>query len=114
MDFGANLRAIRKANGLTQKEVGQRIGVTSQAVCKWESNKNKPDMIMSAKLCLVLGCTLDDLTGYETRPLSDRERELVVLFRQVSPDVQDVVFTILKTKADLGETFAREKENGNI
>ena len=114
MDFGANLRAIRKANGLTQKEVGQRIGVTSQAVCKWESNQNKPDMITSAKLCLVLGCTLDDLTGYETRPLSDREREFVVLFRQVSPDVQDVVFTILKTKADLGETFAREKENGNI
>lgn len=114
MDFGANLRAIRKANGLTQKEVGQRIGVTSQAVCKWESNQNKPDMITSAKLCLVLGCTLDDLTGYETRRLSDRERELVVLFRQVSPDVQDVVFTILKTKADIGETFAREKENGNI
>ena len=113
MDFGSNLRAIRKANALTQKELGQKIGVTSQAVCKWESNQNKPDMITTAKLCLALGCTLDDLTGYETRPISDKERELIVLFRKVSPDVQDVVFTILKTKADLGETFARGLENGN-
>lgn len=100
MDFGGNLREIRKANGLTQKQVADRLGVTSQAVCRWEGNRTEPDMYTVARLALILGCTTDDLTGHETAPLSAEERELVNLFRKAPVGVKRTVFVLLKETAE--------------
>ena len=100
MNFGENLKMIRKANGLTQREVSARLGVTPQAVCKWETNTTEPDMATVARLCLILGCTTDDLTGHETAPLSPLERELVSLFRRSSAETREIVMTVLKSRAE--------------
>jgi len=99
MRFGANLRDFRKASGLTQKELGDRIGVTSQAVCKWENDTRVPKMRDVLKICEVLGCTLDDLAK-ESEVLTAREVNLVSMFRQVPDDVQEIVLTILKSRIE--------------
>ena len=100
MDFGANLREIRKANGLTQKQVADRLGITSQAVCRWENNRTEPDMYTVAKLALILGCTTDDLTGHETAPLSADERELVSLYRKLPEGTKKIILMVMKANPE--------------
>lgn len=95
MNFGANLKALRKAAGLTQLEVAKRLGLTDMAVSRWENNHTEPNMDYCAQLCLILGCTLDDLTGHESQPLSDEEWEIINQFRRSSEETKEIVRTIL-------------------
>ena len=100
MKFGSNLRYYRRALGLTQKELGDRIGVTSQAVNKWENGSRLPRMNDVLRICEVLGCTPDDLIKDESETLSAKEASLVSMFRQVPYDVQEIVLTILKSRIE--------------
>ena len=43
--FGKLLVILRKKNGLSQKELAERLSVSTSAVSKWENGKNLPDMI---------------------------------------------------------------------
>lgn len=100
MKFGSNLRDYRRANGLTQKELGDRIGVTSQAVNKWENGSRLPRMNDVLRICEVLGCTPDDLVKEDGETLNAKEASLVSMFRKVPEDVQDIVMTILKSRIE--------------
>lgn len=100
MLFGYNLRNYRKSMGLTQKELGDRIGVTSQAVCKWENGTRFPKMPDLLKLCEIFGCTPDDLVKESSDALTAKESSLLAMFRSVSEDVQDIVMTILKSRTE--------------
>lgn len=100
MNFGTNLRDLRKANGLTQKELGARIGVTSQAVNKWENGSRLPRMYDVLKICEVLGCTPDDLIKESAETLTAKEASMLAMFRKVPEDVQDIVMTVLKSRLE--------------
>lgn len=54
------IKAYRKENKLTQKEFGKLIGVSAQAVYKWEQSVCFPDITILPNLARVLGCTVDD------------------------------------------------------
>ena len=54
------IKAYRKENNLSQKEFGNLIGVSAQAVCKWEQNTCCPDIIILPYLAQILKCTTDD------------------------------------------------------
>ena len=54
------IREYRRTNRLTQGEFGRRIGVSAQAVCKWEQNVCCPDLIFLPQLARILGCRIDD------------------------------------------------------
>ena len=54
------IRTYRKEMDLSQKEFGKLIGVSAQAVCKWEQGICYPDMIFLPHLARILGCTVDD------------------------------------------------------
>ena len=43
-EMGRKIAELRKKNNLTQEEFAEKIGVTAQAVSKWETGKNIPDM----------------------------------------------------------------------
>ena len=100
MNFGANLKSLRKAAGLTQLEVAKRLGLTDMAISRWENNHTEPNVEFCSKLCLILGCTLDDLTGHESQPLSDDEREVINMYRKSSKEVREIIRTILKTRSE--------------
>ncbi|MDR0384147.1 MAG: helix-turn-helix domain-containing protein [Christensenellaceae bacterium] len=59
--FGEFLAERRKAKGLTQGQLGQKLFVCESAVSKWESNKSKPDIEMAKELAAILGLTVDEL-----------------------------------------------------
>ena len=50
----------RRGNKLTQKEFGKLIGVSAQAVYKWEKNICYPDIIFLPHLARILSCSTDD------------------------------------------------------
>ncbi|MBQ8344009.1 MAG: helix-turn-helix transcriptional regulator [Clostridia bacterium] len=61
MSIGKNIAKYRKAKGFTQEELGERLGVTNQAVSKWESETYFPDIMLLPKIANELSITLDDL-----------------------------------------------------
>ena len=61
--FGEKIAAYRKELGLTQEGLAQRLGVTNQAVSKWESDQCCPDIMLLPALADVFHITLDELFG---------------------------------------------------
>lgn len=61
MDFKDKLAAIRKDRGLSQEELAEKIGVSRQAVSKWESGESLPDIENLVTLGDALGVTIDRL-----------------------------------------------------
>ena len=59
--FGAKLREHRKKLGLTQEAVADRVGVSAQAVSKWESGECLPDCFNLKSLGEIYGVSLDIL-----------------------------------------------------
>ena len=58
-DYGLALKQLRKYFGYTQHRLAARIGVTNQAVSKWENGINQPDISMLRSICGVYGITTE-------------------------------------------------------
>ena len=54
MELKDRIAAVRKAAGLTQEQLGELVGVSRQAVSKWESGQTVPDAATIAQLCEAL------------------------------------------------------------
>ena len=54
------IKTYRSKNSLSLKEFGKLIGVSAQAVWKWEQNTYYPDIIFLPHLARILNCTTDD------------------------------------------------------
>lgn len=63
--FSENIIRLRKINQLTQEDVAEAVGVSRQAVAKWESGETIPDLDKCRLLAELFGVTLDDLANYE-------------------------------------------------
>ena len=61
MSMGKNIAYFRKSKGYTQEELGSKLGVTNQAVSKWESETSMPDVMILPRIANALDVTLDDL-----------------------------------------------------
>lgn len=60
------LRKLREAAGLTQRELGNRIGVSGQAVAQWETGVKRPSVENLLKLADILECTVDAILGRDS------------------------------------------------
>lgn len=63
--FKNNLIQMRKMRRMTQEDVAEKVGVTRQAVAKWESGETVPDLDKCRILAELFGVSLDDLANYE-------------------------------------------------
>lgn len=61
-----NLKNLRKRSRFTQEDVAERIGVSRQAVAKWENGESVPDINNCLALSKLYGVTLDDLVTYDS------------------------------------------------
>ena len=62
--LAANILRYRKNSGLSQEELAQKLGVTFQAVSKWENAKAAPDITFLPIMADVFECSIDDLFSY--------------------------------------------------
>jgi AbrB family looped-hinge helix DNA binding protein len=63
--FKNNLIQMRKMRKMTQEDVAEKVGVTRQAVAKWEAGETVPDLDKCRILAELFGVSLDDLANYE-------------------------------------------------
>lgn len=61
MDFGDRLKQIRASQGLSQEQLAEKIGVSRQAITKWETNRGLPDVENMIILAEIFKVTLDEL-----------------------------------------------------
>ena len=64
--LGKRIVANRKRLGLTQDQLAEQLGVTAQAVSKWENDQSCPDITILPKLAEIFGISTDALLGHET------------------------------------------------
>ena len=64
--FKDNLIQLRKYNRLTQEELAEKVGVTRQAIAKWEAGETMPDLEKSRLLAEAFEVSLDDLANFES------------------------------------------------
>lgn len=67
IEIGENIKKLRKAKRMTQKEVGNQLNVTPQTISKWERNISYPDLDMLVKLSQLFHISTDALLG-NTKP----------------------------------------------
>lgn len=61
--MGDRIKSHRKRLGMTQEQLAERMGVSAQAVSKWENNLSCPDISVLPELADVFGITVDELLG---------------------------------------------------
>ena len=66
--LGKRIMAHRKRLGLTQEALAEKLGITAQAVSKWEHDLSCPDIAMLPKLAAIFGISTDELLVGESSP----------------------------------------------
>ena len=64
LQIGNRIRELRKSNGMTQEQLAELIGISFQAVSKWENNIAMPDILLVPTLARIFGVTTDELFAY--------------------------------------------------
>ena len=64
MTLGQRIQELRKGLGLSQEELGERMGVSRQAISKWEGDQTIPELDNLIALSRLFGLTVGQLLGY--------------------------------------------------
>lgn len=72
-EFNTNLKEIRKSKGITQEQLAEAVGVSAQAVSKWEMN-GYPDTPLLSQIADYLGVSIDELFGKKKQELSIEDK----------------------------------------
>ena len=65
LKIGENIRRLRKQRNISQEVLAQYLGVSFQAVSKWENNDNLPDITMIPAIASFFGVSTDELFDYD-------------------------------------------------
>ena len=72
--IGQFIQERRKAHGLTQQELADRLGVTNKAVSKWEKGRSMPDVGLFEPLCRELEISIPELLSGQIVDAGDRQQ----------------------------------------
>lgn len=76
MIMAEKITMLRKRNGWSQEELAEKLGVSRQAVSKWESGRSVPDADILMKIADVLDVSLSDLLGAELPHNEGQQNEI--------------------------------------
>lgn len=79
MSLSANIKKLRLEKNLTQEQLATKLGVSAQAVSKWETSETYPDGALLIPLANELEISLDELFGNETITMADISGRIVKL-----------------------------------
>lgn len=65
MYFASNLQFLRRRSGMTQEKLANRLGVSRQAISKWESGETLPEVTTLLQLSQLFSCNMDELLRQE-------------------------------------------------
>lgn len=79
LNLGTKIRELRRRNGITQEALAEVLGVTSQAVSRWEANGSYPDMEIVPSIANYFGVSIDELFGYH----NDRDTKINKIIEKI-------------------------------
>lgn len=88
MNIGNKIKELRKAKGITQEELANSIGISFQAISKWENNIALPDITLTPKLASYFGVSMDELFDFDLQKNKDEIMKIVyeaAEFRETDP-----------------------------
>lgn len=83
MTIGEKIKHYRKIKGLTQKQLGESLGLSAQAVAQWETGNRKPKNETLEKITDALGISLFDLLEIEAEPLQPYELDEIYFYERL-------------------------------
>ena len=80
LTLGEKIKELRKRDGRKQEDLANALGITNQAVSRWEKDGSYPDMEMIPAIANYFGISIDELFGYE----NDREKKITAIIQKVN------------------------------
>lgn len=91
--IGSRICRFRKAKGMTQEDLASQLGVSSQAVSKWENDVSCPDITLLPQLSQVLGVTTDAI-------LSGKNEDVKLVPAAQRKSLDEMILRIYVTSSD--------------
>lgn len=108
MEIGNQIRQLRLRRGITQETMAQELGVTAQAVSKWERGVATPDIGLLPEISAFFGVTIDELFALSDDTRMERIQNMLWNDRYFDPaEVDD-------TRKFLLDKGRRESGNGKV
>ena len=105
MNFNEKLIELRKSKGLSQDELGQRLGVSRQTISKWELAQSYPDFQRLVLLSDYFGLSLDtlvkDIDVQEIRDKNLKDRQIAAIYDDMQ-SAKSTISTIINVLAVIG------------
>jgi len=95
--LGQRIALLRKQKGLKQDALAEMLGISPQAVSKWENDQTCPDISLLPNLAELLGTSIDALRKGESLPAEPPVRMLPPEERK---DLKDMMFRVLVDSKD--------------
>ena len=73
MKLSENLKKIRKENNLSQEQLAEQLGVSRQAVSKWESGQSYPEMDKVLNICKLYNYNIDELLNENVTSIKEEK-----------------------------------------
>ena len=87
MDIGKQIRTLRLTKGVTQEELASYLGVSCQAVSKWETQTSTPDIALLPNIAVFFGITIDELFQLPNEAEFERIENMFWHERQIAPGI---------------------------
>ena len=91
--IGNRINKHRKEKNLTQEELAAKLGISSQAVSKWENDLSCPDIALLPQLCRILGMSTDEL-------LTGEQNEVRLVPAEKRKSLEDMVLRVRVNSAE--------------
>lgn len=90
MTIGDRIRAYRKEKAFTQSDLAELVGVSTQAISKWETNGGMPDISQIVPLSRALGTSTDELLGNQNKR-REYEKQWLEALRQYGEGSEEML-----------------------
>lgn len=96
MRLSENLQNLRKIKNMSQEELAEKLGVSRQAVSKWESGSGYPETEKIISICEIFDCSMDELVkGKITEDVKKEKNEYDSLMSKIAKTTSVAIFLIL-------------------
>lgn len=94
MTLGKMIAQLRKDHRITQEELSEKLGVSPQAVSKWENDQSYPDILLLPKIAEIFRVSIDELFSRSAKP------ETMMLTEAEKKPLDDMIFKVIVNAAN--------------